>query len=247
MKLDPVTLEYLRGEKFSNSLNVQYSFYEPIPNRVDFLTELVKGKQVLHLGCLDHMNLIEEKILNGQWLHKRLTESAQECLGIDIDSEAATYVAEKFGFKNIVLADFTMNQPAGLAEKQWDYAILGELLEHINNPVSFLENICKQFGHHTDRMVITVPNAWTIHTLKNAERSAEIINSDHRYWFTPYTLSRVIMEAGMEVEEIYFANRVPLPLIQLIRNKMLKMLKIEVKFPFTFASSIIAIARTKKK
>lgn len=246
MKLDLATVDYLKGEKFSSSLKTHYSFYEPIPNRVDFLSGLSKGKKVLHLGCLDHLNLIEDKIGNGQWLHKRLTETALECLGIDIDNETANYVKERFGFNNIIMADFTKEQPEAILGKRWNYAILGELLEHINNPVSFLENICKHLGKNIERLVITVPNAWTIHTIKNAKRSLEVINSDHRFWFTPYTLSKVIMEAGMEVEEIHFANRVSLPPLQLVRKKIFSILNLSVKYPFTYASSIIAIARPKE-
>ena len=107
MKLDEQSLEYLQGKKFSNSLIVPYSYKQAIPNRVDFLTSLAQGKRVIHLGCLDHMPLIDDKIRRGQWLHKRLTESASECLGVDIDAETKTYVEQNHGFRNIVLGDFT--------------------------------------------------------------------------------------------------------------------------------------------
>jgi hypothetical protein len=93
--------------------------------------------------------------------------------------------------------------------------------------------------------VITVPNAWTQTTMHMANQSAEIINSDHRYWFTPYTLSKVIVQAGLELEDIYFANRVPLRGTDLIKNKFCKMLNLKPKYPFTYASSIVAVARLK--
>ena len=73
MILDSNTLDYLNGKKFSNGLSVPYSFSGPIPKRVDFLKELVREKQVLHLGCLDHLPLIDNKISSGQWLHKRFS------------------------------------------------------------------------------------------------------------------------------------------------------------------------------
>jgi hypothetical protein len=90
--------------------------------------------------------------------------------------------------------------------------------------------------------VITVPNAWTQTTMRMANRSAEIINSDHRYWFTPYTLSKVIVQAGLQLEDIYFANRVPLQGTELVKNKVYKMLNMSPKYPFTYASSIVAVA-----
>src|SRR5436190_10261424 len=130
MKFDEHSLEYLHGKKFSNSLIIPYDYQQPIPNRVDFLTALAKGKRVIHLGCLDHLPLIDDKISRGQWLHKRLTESASECLGVDIDEQAKKYVEERFGFRNVVLGDFTHSKLPQIASARWDVAILGEILEN---------------------------------------------------------------------------------------------------------------------
>lgn len=32
------------------------------------------------------------------------------------------------------------------------------------------------------------------------------MNSDHRFWFTPYTISKVMMQSGICPDEIFFAN-----------------------------------------
>ncbi|MFZ6011352.1 MAG: methyltransferase domain-containing protein [Bacteroidota bacterium] len=242
MKFDDVTLEYLRGKKFTNSLVIPYDYYGPIPNRVAFLRDLVKGKYVIHLGCLDHLPLIDDKIKRGQWLHKEITESAKKCIGIDIDKEANDHVQSKYKFDNILIGDFTTTRFPQVVNEQWDYAVLGELLEHIDNPVAFLEAIRKNYSGCLRSLVITVPNAWTRHTMKMAKRSAEIINSDHRYWFTPYTLAKVIIQAGMQPSEIYFANRVPLSKPELVKQKLSKMIGVEPRYNFTYASSIVAVA-----
>jgi hypothetical protein len=243
MKLDQQTLEYLNGKKFSNSLVIPYSYREDIPNRVRFITELVKGKKVIHLGCLDHLPLIAEKITRGQWLHKELTENSSVCIGVDIDQETKKYVETNYGYTNIVLGDFTKSRLPELVTKQWDYAVLGEILEHIDNPVTYLQAIRELYADCLTKLVITVPNAWTQTTMRMANKSSEIINSDHRYWFTPYTLSKVIVQAGLTLEDIYFANRVPLHGWDLVKNKVSGMLNQKPKFPFTYASSIVAVAR----
>jgi hypothetical protein len=243
MKLDRQTLEYLEGKKFSNNLVVPYSYHQPIPNRIQFLTELVKGKKVIHLGCLDHLPLIDDKIARGQWLHKELTESASVCIGVDIDRETKEYVETRHGYTNIILGDFTQSKIPELAAQQWDYAILGEILEHIDNPVSYLTSIRQLYTDCLTRIVITVPNAWTQTTMRMANRSAEIINSDHRYWFTPYTLAKVIIQAGLSLEDVYFANRVPLQGLDLVKNKIYGMMNRKPEYPYTYASSIVAVAR----
>jgi hypothetical protein len=246
MTLDARTLEYLKGKTFSNSLEIKYDYFQPIPNRIKFLCELVQGKRVLHLGCLDHLPLIDDKIKRNQWLHKELTAAASVCLGVDIDAETQAHVKSKHGFDNIILGDFTKIKLSEITSQTWDFAVLGELLEHIDNPVQYLMDIKNLYVNSLRKIVITVPNAWTQTTIRKANRSIEIINSDHRYWFTPYTLAKVITQAGMKLEEIYFANRVPLTNTGLIKEKILNVVGQQPKYNFTYASSIVAIARLRE-
>ena len=245
MTFEPETLDYLKGKKFSNSLIVPYSYYEEIPDRVAFLRQYAVGKKVIHLGCLDHQPLIEGKIKSKKWLHKELTDVAAQCIGVDVDQKAMEYVKTTFGFNNILLGDFTSTKFPEIANGQWDFAVLGELLEHIDNPVSFLNAIHNNYKNCIQRIIITVPNAWTQTAMRYANRSAEIINSDHRYWFTPYTLAKVIIQAGFDVEDITFANRIQLSTPQLIRKKLNSLVGIKTKHNYTYASSIVAIAKWK--
>jgi hypothetical protein len=242
MKFDSAILEYIEGKKFSNSLLVPYDYKQPIPSRVNFLTTLAKDKSILHLGCLDHLPLIDDKIARGQWLHKTLTESAKVCLGIDINEETKKYVETKYGFKNIVLGDFTKQRLESIASQRWDYAILGEILEHIDNPVAYLEAIRTLYKGSIDRIVITVPNAFTQTSFRMANKSSELINSDHRYWFTPYTLAKVMFHAGLKFENMFFTNRVALSLPELALTKILAMIGQKPKYNFTYASSIVGVA-----
>ncbi len=243
MKLEQSVLPYLNGAQFSNKLLISYDFFDVIPDRVSFVCSLAKGKKILHLGCLDHLPLIDAKIAGGKWLHKELTERASKCIGIDIDKEVKDYVESKHGFDNIILGDFTTTRIKEILDDHWDFAVLGELLEHIDNPVAYLKAIRENYAGIIDGIIITVPNAWTKTTMRMANKSSEIINSDHRYWFTPYTLAKVIVRAGMEVDEIYFANRVPLSFWGLVKNKFFKILGMKMKFNHTYASSIVAVAR----
>jgi hypothetical protein len=243
MKLNADTLEYLEGKKFSNSISFPVTYREAIPRRVAFLRSLLKDKKVIHLGCLDHLPLIDEKISRGQWLHKELTDVAAKCIGIDIDKEAFQHVTTKHGFKNILIGDFTTEKFPEVSAEKWDFAVLGELLEHIDNPVFFLDAIRRNYIGSLDKLIITVPNAWTQNVMQKASEGIEVINSDHRYWFTPYTISKVIMQAGMRVEEIYFANQIPLSTTQLISRKLLKWIGVTKKFNFTYASSIVVVAK----
>jgi hypothetical protein len=200
MKLRPEYEPFLTGQEFSASLPMKMGGGPSrLCERVAYLEELVRGKRVIHVGCLDHVRLIERRVRNGTWLHMRLTKSARECLGIDIDTEAAA-VAKRLGFDNVVLCDIIRDPPhPEVTASRWDYMILGEVVEHVDNPVLFLESIVRKYGDVVDRVILTVPNAFHLDNLLNALKHVEKINTDHRFWFTPFTLSKCAVSAGMEV------------------------------------------------
>lgn len=243
MKLPADAMPYLRGEKFSNALSISYSYRQPIPNRVELLAQLSTGKNVIHLGCLDHLPLIDQKIKSGQWLHKRITDVAATCIGIDINQEANAYVQEKYQVNNILIKDITADAIPEITQHQWDYAIVGELLEHIDNPVSYLAEIRKKYSSHVKELVITIPNGFTRQNFRQAKSSHELINSDHRYWFTPYTISKVMFHAGIEVTDIQFANRIRLTTGELVQKKIINLFGSEPSYGFDYASSIVAIGK----
>jgi hypothetical protein len=87
-------------------------------------------------------------------------------------------------------------------ENRWDYILLAELLEHIDNPIDFLMKIRKKFRSNVEDIIISVPNGLSLLSFGHLLQGVEIINSDHRYLFTPYTLSKVVVKAGLEVKKI---------------------------------------------
>ena len=78
-----------------------------------------------------------------------------------------------------------------------------------------------------------------------SRHSSELINSDHRYWFSPYTIAKVMLQAGMELDEIFFANRIRLSFAGLVRKKLITLSGGQPKYRFNYAASIVAIGRMK--
>ena len=77
-----------------------------------------------------------------------------------------------------------MNFPE-ITGSRWDYAVFGEIIEHIDDPVHFLKTFRQRFGGSVNRFIITVPNIYNKQHFTNMLKYREVINSDHRYWFTP--------------------------------------------------------------
>ena len=63
MRFDNETIEYISGKKFSNGANILISKKnEPLCNRFQIIESLCINKTVIHLGCVDHLPLINKKI-----------------------------------------------------------------------------------------------------------------------------------------------------------------------------------------
>lgn len=83
---------------------------------------------------------------------------------------------------------------------------MGEILEHVDNPCAFLIAIRERYSRCINRMIITVPNAFSWQNISYTFSCEECINTDHRYWFTPYTLGKIATQAGMEIEQFRFCQ-----------------------------------------
>lgn len=209
MKFEQQFDQYIDGSSFENGINLPISQAESqIITRPEFLDKKLAGKKVVHLGCCDHLPLIKEKIDRGLWLHKRVTNIADQCLGVDIDKEALAYVQNDLGFDNVVYGDITKSGIDQVAQEKWDFILIGEILEHIDNPVDFLSGMRENYGHAIKRAIITVPNAFALANFHSVKNHEEVINSDHRYWFSPYTLAKIAHQAGMKMEEFHFMQEV---------------------------------------
>lgn len=209
MKISNECYQYLSGEKFSSG------YYMPLENnplysRLETIMMLVKGTSVLHVGCCDHLPLIRQKIEQHTWLHGLLEEECKDVIGIDINREAIDFINKNNLCKNeVYCADITSQDFVEvLPKKEIEVVLLGEIVEHLDNPVCFLqrtrENL-QQYGFR-GKYVITVPNAYCILRRPYAERGYEGINSDHRYWFTPYTICKILVQAGLYPEELQFVS-----------------------------------------
>lgn len=205
--------DYLDGKAFSNGLSFALkrergdSHYR---SRLSMLQEMFAGKNVVHVGFVDHDPIsIETKRAKGKWLHEQLRKTAKRCVGIDINEESVRYVRDTIGVPDVYCADVTSPAVADiLSGTRWDYIFLGEMIEHVPQPIDFLRAMVANFrdlGIQYGHLMLSTPNGLFNERLYHM-RGIERINSDHRYLFTPYTLSKVMTEAGLKVESIRFCR-----------------------------------------
>ena len=234
--------DYLEGTKFSSGLNITDKSFNEEKTRIERLVEILNGKRVIHLGFTDHLPLIDKKIANGQWLHGKLDEVSEECYGIDINEEAVNYVREHYGYSNVRCANILDEDILENHSQKWDYILLGELLEHIDNPVHFLSKIHDNYIDRIDRIMISVPNVLNVSTLNYMEKGIEHINTDHRYWFTPYTILKVLSVAGYKNAKIYFVNRSRLPFFLLLKRKLKRLCGLKSLYRWYYFDTLLVEA-----
>jgi hypothetical protein len=234
MKFDQPVLPYLQGDVFSNGLRVLISSSQSeVYNRLSYIEMLLHDKKVIHVGFADHPPLIESKIKNDTWMHGRLLRSASRCIGVDTNSDAVNYL-KRLGYNDIFCADILTDELAYLWEETWDYIFLGELLEHLEDPLAYLQSISQKYGDIVKYILVSVPNAFAFENFVNVLKHQECINTDHKYWFTPFTLGKLFVLSNIEVVNFLFSDSVGSPQKSPFRKFIKKLHPIHVlrqKFP----------------
>lgn len=208
MRINQEVLPYISGEKFSTGLKINFLLDNNdyiYQERVSVLREMCRDKKVLHIGCIDHNpEVVSDKIAKGKWLHIEITNSASFCRGVDINSEGIQYIKDNLGIDNIFNCNILTDELPEELKIEWDIVIIPEVIEHLNDPINFLREVKNRI--RTKQIVVTVPNAFTLESINLAKQHIESINTDHRFWFTPYTLVKNLHEAGLKAEYIVMCH-----------------------------------------
>ena len=89
-----------------------------------------------------------------------------------------------------------------IKNNHFDVLLISDVIEHIGDPLTFLKDINRVFKNVVDRIIITTPNAFRLENFLSAYKNEEVINTDHKFWFSQYTLSKLIIESGFEIKGV---------------------------------------------
>jgi len=182
MPLDERSLAYLRGERFSNGAAFTLQSTGRAPRRFERLVALCTGQRVLHVGCCDHLDLIRDKVAQDRYLHQHLVRVARHCVGLDTNRDGVQLL-HTLGFDEVYTPDALPAHP-------YDICLLADVIEHVGDVVGFLREMRR---HDFGELVVVTPNLFR---WRNFLSRGECVNTDHRYWFSPYTLCKVLVDAG---------------------------------------------------
>jgi hypothetical protein len=155
---------------------------------------------VLHIGCAD-WPITDPK----QSLHVELQPYCAQLDGLDINEEALSLLEGHV--KGNLYCHF------GDITNEYDIILAPEVMEHTPDVRGFLRQLdCLK----ASLIIITVPDAYQCFARhfdysEDSSTFTEIVHPDHNCWYTPYTLSNVIMKyTNWKILGIWFFNGISL-------------------------------------
>ena len=164
--------------------------------RKDKIVDLCKNKSVLHLGFIQHANLYNKKIEEGDWLHSKIAEVANHLVGIDYLDVEVQKIKREYGYE-VYTGDVTLLAELKLTSI-FDVIVCGELIEHLENPGLMLAGI-KKFMTSETIIIFTTPNPWSVETsyyVRNRIPEVGWVNPEHTMWFSYQTLKQILIRTG---------------------------------------------------
>ncbi len=150
----------------------------------------INNKTILDVGCgLGYLTFVLNKL-------------GHKVTGLDVSSNAIKYAKENFGD---LFVQGTIDELLPSTLNTFDYVIASEIIEHLLNPIEFLQTLLK-FIRPGGKIIVTTPN-------KDYMNERAIWYTDlppvHLYWFSKKSIEVIAGKIGVEVDYIKFNNYYP--------------------------------------
>jgi 2-polyprenyl-3-methyl-5-hydroxy-6-metoxy-1,4-benzoquinol methylase len=183
-----------------------------VSDKTAFLREFATGHSVLDVGVVSH-SLSHVDLPT--WLHGQLRDVARELVGVDILEEQVAELRAR-GF-DVHAIDATSDANLG---RRFERVIMGDLIEHVENPVALL-----RFGaRHLDEgglILVTTPNPLYFgHAYESLRTGVVLNNAEHISYVAPVHALELARRAGLELRE-YRHLQLPFSEAQTWRQKVL--------------------------
>jgi hypothetical protein len=203
----------LRHNDTSDPFKLELKGYVNSKSRVQTIIDCVKDCKkdgLLNIGIGSSPTKIKSQLKENKFLYDVLYHNFNNMMGVD-NNEETINIMKELKYKNVFYADIVSPKTKAMAAtffEETSYVILlADKLEHAENPVTFLKQIIRAYGNKNNKFVISVPNVYAYQrVLRMTEKGIETVNVDHKYMFSPMTILKVCVTAGLIPERIEFAG-----------------------------------------
>ncbi|PTX61500.1 methionine biosynthesis protein MetW [Kordia periserrulae] len=186
------------------------------------IISLIEGEnlKVLDVGCSNG--------INGKWLLDQ--GMATEVIGVETHEESVKNAKQNIT-KVIEKSIEDQELLESLKGEDFDYIILGDVLEHLIDPWHVLSELEKSLKS-TGKMIISLPNVQHLETIKHLVFKGKfpyepsgLYDKTHMRWFTLKNIEDLVDQANMHIEKLtrverYSAYKGGFPLIPRILRKL---------------------------
>jgi len=182
-------------------------------NEFEFLKKFVDGRSVLDIGVVEHDIT---HINSDGWKHRKIKKWANKVIGIDILEEEVD-ILNGMGF-DVRLIDATSSSDLG---ERFERVVIGDVIEHVSNPVNLLEFASR---HLTEDGVIMVstPNPFNYLFINRVIKEGTFIaNAEHISWITPTMAMEIANRAGVRLKSYHPFIGKPKSIVKRLLKKIL--------------------------
>jgi 2-polyprenyl-3-methyl-5-hydroxy-6-metoxy-1,4-benzoquinol methylase len=182
--------------QYKNKID-KFSSHSLIVEKVIKLTPA--NKNILDIGCFSG------ELLNRVRISQKVSNNY---FGADL----VNYLRKDFDFIKFISLDFNENNLSKLFEnKKFDFIILGDILEHLVNPWTALNNI-QQIIDNSSKILISVPNSghwyfrFKIFFGKIEYTTNGLFDKTHLRFFTKKSSKELISDSKLEIVELSYSS-----------------------------------------
>lgn len=174
-------------------------------HRDTFILEKVRGKSILHLGCIGETDSdVEIKLKRAPFLlHSKVQRVAKEIFGIDIDAEAINLYISRLGKQNLFVGDVE-NLGRVDINRKFDIILFTDLMEHLSNPGLALEGI-KRFMDAKSEVIISVPHSFGLPNFIRYSFGKFKEGKQHVATYNSANINSLLKRHGFKIIEVYTA------------------------------------------
>ena len=206
--------------------------------RIEAILRAASGADILNVGCVNHGIALTEGEKD-RWLQLKLSERFPKAnvLGLDIDKENVARMRER-----------GMNVEVGDAQRliyreKFDTIILGEIIEHLENPGACLEG-CRRALKPGGRIILSTPNIFCVmHMLMYFKNYDHAFNREHVTWFCPQTLRTMVERCGLRIESFKFVDDLAPDVVSDLPYRLFTYVWLGVRwiFPQRYRNTMVAV------
>jgi 2-polyprenyl-3-methyl-5-hydroxy-6-metoxy-1,4-benzoquinol methylase len=164
-------------------------------NKDNAVADACKNKSVLDVGCIGQ----DRNFANDNWLHNKVRGLAAKADGVDILVEEVNQL-KKQGYSMYTVDELQ------LTGNKYDLVLMADVIEHVNDPVSFLKfyaDYLKEGGS----ILVSTPNSNRVNNFINILFNNNYsVNPEHTCWFCPRTIAEVADRANLNIDQFHWAN-----------------------------------------